>query len=234
MSVHSVPTSPAELIDLLDATAQDAGAYEAAVRGVVRALAAPGGKVDRKAIDAEQHRVHGLAWIATYAETLRQVAAWAARLEADGAFGETEQLLAKLVASEYAAQLAGGLPMTQVEMIRPADFDLPPPPVRLKASAADKARLAALLKDGRGKATVEVTGLDPEFEMVRDQFRKYADAKVVPFAHQWHLKDELIPLSVLEDLGAMGVFGLTLPEEYGGAGMGKTAMCVVSEELSRG
>jgi (2S)-methylsuccinyl-CoA dehydrogenase len=70
--------------------------------------------------------------------------------------------------------------------------------------------------------------------MVRDQFRKFADAKVVPFAHEWHLKDELIPLSVLQDLADMGVFGLTLPEEYGGAGMGKIAMCVVSEELSRG
>ena len=234
MSLHTVPTSPAELIDLLAATAEDAGAYERAVRGVARAVVAPGGKVDRKAIDAQQHLVHGLAWVATYAETLRQVHAWAARLSVEGAFGEIEQLLSKLVAAEYAAQLAGGLPMTQVEMIRPGDYDLPAPPVRLKASAADRARLAALLQASRGKATLEATGLEADYEMVRDQFRKYADAKVAPYAHEWHLKDELIPLSVLEELGAMGVFGLTLPEEYGGAGMGKIAMCVVSEELSRG
>jgi (2S)-methylsuccinyl-CoA dehydrogenase len=234
MTMHSLPTSPAELIDTLAATAADAQAYAAAAKDIVRVMVAPGGKVDRTAIDAHQHIVHGLAWVATYAETLRQVAEWAGRLQDDGQFGETEQLLAKIVAAEYAAQLAGGLPMTQVEMVRPADFDLTPPPVRLKASPADKARLAALLKDARGKATLEATGLEEEFEMVRDQFRKYADAKVVPFAHGWHLRDELIPLSVLEELGAMGVFGLTLPEEYGGAGMGKIAMCVVSEELSRG
>jgi (2S)-methylsuccinyl-CoA dehydrogenase len=234
MSLHSVPSSPAELIDLLAATAEDAGGYERAVRGVTRALAAPGGKIDRKAIDAQQHLAHGLAWVATYAETLRQVHAWTTRLSADGTFGEIEQLLAKIVASEYAAQLAGGLPMTQVEMIRPSDYDLPAPPVRLKASAQDRARLAALLKESRGRATVEATGLEADYEIVRDQFRRYADAKVAPFAHAWHLKDELIPLSVIEELGAMGVFGLTLPEEYGGAGMGKIAMCVVSEELSRG
>ncbi len=234
MTKHSVPTSPAELIDTLAATAADAQAYAAAAKDIVRVMVAPGGKVDRVAIDSHQHIVHGLAWLATYAETLRLIADWAGSLQQSGAFGEVEQLLAKLVAGEYAAQLAGGLPMTQLEMIRPSDFDLAPPPVRLKASAADKARLAAHLQDARGKATLEVTGLEADYEMVRDQFRKYADAKVVPFAHQWHLKDELIPLSVLEDLGAMGVFGLTLPEEYGGAGMGKTAMCVVSEELSRG
>ena len=70
--------------------------------------------------------------------------------------------------------------------------------------------------------------------MIRDQFRRFADDKVVPFAHEWHLKDELIPMEVLTEMGELGVFGLTIPEEYGGFGMTKTAMCVVSEELSRG
>jgi (2S)-methylsuccinyl-CoA dehydrogenase len=219
---------------LLEQVAADAQAYAAAARTVVAARVAPGGKVDRKAIDAEQNLVHGLAWVATYAETLTQVAAWARLLDTQGVFGEIEHLLARLVAAEYSAQLAGGLPMTQVEMIRPADFELEAPPVRLFVGRAEKSRLAALMHDTLGKATIERTGLLEEFELVRDQFRKYADAKVVPHAHAWHLQDELIPLSVLNDLAEMGVFGLTLPEEYGGAGMGKTAMCVVSEELSRG
>jgi (2S)-methylsuccinyl-CoA dehydrogenase len=175
-----------------------------------------------------------MAWIATYAETLRQVAAWARRLQAKGQFTEVEQLLAKLLTAEYAAQLAGGLPMTQLETIRPTDYEAAPIAIRLKVSAAEKARLAHLLRSAQGKATLEATGLEDEFEMVRDQFRKYADAKVVPYAHGWHLNDQLIPLSVLQELGEMGVFGLTLPEEFGGAGMGKIAMCVVSEELSRG
>jgi (2S)-methylsuccinyl-CoA dehydrogenase len=56
---------------------------------------------------------------------------------------------------------------------------------------------------------------------------------VEPYAHEWHLKDELIPDAVVKQMGEMGVFGLTIPEEFGGLGLGKTSMCVVSEELSR-
>ena len=70
--------------------------------------------------------------------------------------------------------------------------------------------------------------------MIRDQFRRFVDDKVAPFAHEWHLKDELIPIEVVDQVAEMGVFGLTLPEEFGGLGMGKTAMCLVTEELSRG
>ena len=85
-----------------------------------------------------------------------------------------------------------------------------------------------------GRATFGATGLDDELEMIRDQFRRYADEKVMPFAHDWHLKDELIPMEVIEELAEMGVFGLTIPEEYGGFGLSKASMVVVSEELSRG
>jgi len=212
--------------------------YPAAATAFVRERASLGGKLDRKRLDAEQHIVHGLAWVATYAETLRQVAHWAERLQADGAFGEIERLMAEILVSEYAAQLAGGLPMTQSEYVRPGDFGL-----HAEAAFADcaalggrpaRARLAELLRARQGAATVEVTGLAGEDELIRDQFRKFADDKVMPHAHGWHLRDELIPMSVIEEMGALGVFGLTIPEEYGGAGLGKTAMCVVSEELSRG
>jgi len=56
----------------------------------------------------------------------------------------------------------------------------------------------------------------------------------VPDAHEWHLKDQLIPIEIVQHMGELGVFGLTIPEAFGGSGLGKTAMCVVSEELSRG
>jgi (2S)-methylsuccinyl-CoA dehydrogenase len=101
-------------------------------------------------------------------------------------------------------------------------------------SQAEKTRLAELLRDARGRATLEATGLDDDLELIRDQFRKFADAEVVPHAHGWHLRDELIPLEIIQHMGQLGVFGLTIPEEFGGAGLGKMAMCVVSEELSRG
>jgi (2S)-methylsuccinyl-CoA dehydrogenase len=220
-----------DLLRELGAAADVASAYADAARGAVRARVSAR---DRAALDREQHIVHGLAWVATYAETLREVRDWARALSEAGKFGETEQLLAKLLVAEYCAQLAGGVAMTQVETIRPADFGVPAPEVTIAVTQAEKTRLAELLRDGQGRATLENTGLDAESEMIRDQFRKFADAEVVPHAHGWHLRDELIPLEIIQHMGELGVFGLTIPEEFGGAGLGKTAMCVVSEELSRG
>lgn len=248
MTAHASPEGHvlANLPALLAAAADAAQGYASAVRDVARARVNTDGRIDRHKIDAAQRVVHGYAWVATYAETLRQTAAWAERLSAVGDFQEIDALLAQLVSGEYLGQLQGGLPMTQGEIIRPIDFGLTEAANTLGRSEAVLAltveaacpglrlRLATLLREAQGKATLETTGLEPDFEMVRDQFRKYADAKIVPHAHDWHLRDELIPLSVLNDLAEMGVFGLTLPEEYGGAGMGKIAMCVVSEELSRG
>jgi (2S)-methylsuccinyl-CoA dehydrogenase len=223
----------AEVLAGLDQAANNAAKYLEAARDAVRALVVKGGKVDRVALDREQHVVHGLAWVATYAETLREVRDWARALSDKGTLTETDQLLAKLLAAEYSAQLAGGVPMTQVEIIRPDHFGVAAPAVALSITQAEKTRLAALLHDSQGRATVENTNLDSDFEMIRDQFRKFADDKIMPHAHGWHCRDELIPLEILNEMGALGVFGLTIPEEYGGSGLGKTAMCVVSEELSR-
>ncbi|MFZ5671165.1 MAG: acyl-CoA dehydrogenase family protein [Pseudomonadota bacterium] len=233
------------LVALLREAADAAGAFVHEARVAVKAKISAGGRIDRRLADAEQHAVHGFGWYASYAEMLNQVAGWAARLEAEDRFGETEALLAQLLFAEYAAQLVGGIPMNQGEIVRPADLTasretmdrlFAPPLVRLIGEGggqAVKSRLADLVAAARGKATVEDTGLDETFEMIRDQFHAFAEEKVVPHAHDWHLKDQLIPLELLRELGDLGVFGLTIPEEYGGAGLGKTAMCVVSEELSR-
>ena len=224
----------AEILSQLDAAAAAAGAYAEAAGAAVKARVSANGKLDRAALDREQHLVHGLAWVATYAATLREAVDWARALEAAGKFGEVERLLVKLLASEYTAQLAGGLAMSQVEMIRPADFGVDAPHVTLGVTQEDRTRLAELLRQAQGRATLEATGLDAELDLIRDQFRKFADAEIVPHAHGWHLRDELIPIEIIEHMGALGVFGLTIPEQYGGSGLGKTAMCVVSEELSRG
>jgi (2S)-methylsuccinyl-CoA dehydrogenase len=231
------------LVSRLAMAASAVETYVAAARGAVAAKVVKAGKVDRRAFDAEQHVAHGFAWIATYGEALREVASWARALEETGGLGETEQLLALTVFAEYCAQLVGGLPMTQLEMIRPGDLGIEAEARTLEAATRGlvregsaretRARLAELVRAGKGKATLERTGLEDDLEMIRDQFRRFADDRVMPHAHGWHLRDELIPLSILNEMGELGVFGLTIPEEYGGSGMGKTAMCVVSEELSR-
>ncbi len=215
-------------------------------RDAVRELVMEGGKVSPARLEEHQSAVHGLAWIATYRESLRQMQNWADRLEKDGKFGEIEGLILQIAFGEYLHHLAGGIPMNQGEFVRPQSLGLgwdalsgfqaqEVQTLMASGNAPEaRARLATLMQDNAGHATFGATGLDEELEMIRDQFRRYADEKVAPFAHDWHLKDELIPMQVIEELAEMGVFGLTIPEEFGGFGLSKASMVVVSEELSRG
>ncbi len=204
------------------------------------------GKVSAALLEEHQVAAHGLAWIATYVEALRQLQAWAERLEAAGTFGETERLIHQIGMGEYLWQLYGGIPMSQGEILRAQDLGLSQDDQRALAvpavmtltqtgnTQAARTRLVELLRDQTAEATVGNTGLDEEYEMIRDQFRRFAQDRVEPHAHDWHLKDELIPIEIIGEMAELGVFGLTIPEEFGGFGMSKTAMCVVSEELSRG
>ena len=232
------------LLELCAEALTGAEKHLAAATAAVEQRVSVDGRPNRAKLDAEQTAVHGLAWTGTYVEALRQMLDWARRLEADGKLGELEKLLLQIAYGEYLGQLQGGLMMSQNEFIRPTDMHMEdasavatPAALRLmSAGVADpaKKRVVDLVLEREGSATYGDTGLDEEFEMVRDQFKRFADEKVQPYAHEWHLKDELIPIEVIEAMGELGVFGLTIPEEYGGSGMGKTAMCVVSEELSRG
>jgi (2S)-methylsuccinyl-CoA dehydrogenase len=225
---------------LHDAAAQ-ADALVAQARSAVAERVSRDGRLDRGALDAEQHVAHGLAWAAAYAQTLRQTAAWADALADEGKLGEADALPAQVLAFEYLSQLAGGVPMNQGETFRPGDLGLDAmrlepaiAALRPGASQAVKARIVELLDAARGRPSLEQSGLDETLEQVRAQFTAFAAEKIAPFAHGWHLRDELIPLELLGELAALGVFGLTVSEEHGGAGMGKIAMCVVSEALSRG
>ncbi len=206
----------------------------------LRALVAPAGKPDAALLETHQHAAHALSWIATYEQALTQMAAWAGRLVESGQFGEVESLLLQIGMGEYLAQLRGGIPMSQTEFARLSDLgiDWQPSATVQKLIAGNsptaRARLAELLQNNHGRATFGASGLDEELEMIRDQFRRYADERIVPQAHEWHLKDELIPMEIIEELAELGVFGLTIPENLGGLGLSKASMVVVSEELSRG
>ncbi len=201
------------------------------------------GQTNARLFEQNQHAAHALAWLATYAEALRQMQGWAERLAASDEFGEIEQLILQIAFGEYLAQIYGGIPMSQGETARLAVLGLagtaPSAPAVLKLLAGgntpeNRARLAELMRTRSAHATFGATGLGAELEMIREQFRRYADERVIPHAHEWHLKDKLIPLEIIGELAEMGVFGLTIPEEYGGVGLSKASMVVVSEELSRG
>ena len=197
-----------------------------------------GGRIDSAALETEQHAAHALSWLATYVESLKQLSAWAGRL-GEG-FGEIEGLILQIGFGEYLTQIAGGIPMSQTEFARLSDLGIDWQPSDAARAAMGgnspqaRARLVALMQDNAGRATVGATGLDEDLEMIREQFRRYADDRVIPNAHEWHLKDELIPMEIIEELAELGVFGLTIPEEFGGLGLSKASMVVVSEELSRG
>jgi len=212
-----------------------------AVRAGVSGLVVRDGRVDAAALEREQFAAHGFAWAATYVEALRQMLSWAERCNEAGAFGEQESLMLQCAFGEYCAQLAGGIALSQVEVVRPADMGVGEDAIEAfrKATAgvvasnnaAARQRIAELIADGHfGEAALG----DEMLEMVRDQFRRFAEERVAPHCHEWHKQDVLVPIEIVEQLSGLGVFGLTVPEEFGGLGMGKAAMCVVTEELSRG
>ncbi|MDJ0823356.1 MAG: acyl-CoA dehydrogenase family protein [Paracoccaceae bacterium] len=237
------------LPDLLNMTKTALGPVETlfnTARDTVQARVSADGRVSGKLIEENQTAAHGLAWLATYVESLRQMQAWAEKLDAEGQFGEVEQLIHQIAFGEYVWQIYGGIQMNQSEVVRMQDLGLSqddqrglmiPECAQLAESGntqAARVRLVELMQERSAEITVGRSGLDDELEMIREQFRRYAVDKVEPYAHEWHLKDELIPMEVIEELAEMGVFGLTIPEEYGGFGLSKASMCVVSEELSRG
>jgi (2S)-methylsuccinyl-CoA dehydrogenase len=221
------------------------GLLECAVTAVREKVSAHG-RLDAARIETEQRAAHGLAWLATYVEAIKEMASYVQRLHKEGRFGPTEELLTRIGLGEYLAQIFSGIPMNQGEIVRLSDFGLEEADIEpfrdepviealIKSgnTVANRAALAALIKEAH-EGAIGDPGLDETFEAIRGEMRRFADAEVVPYAQDWHRANAYIPLEVISGLSAMGVFGLTIPEAYGGMGLGKVAMCVVSEELSRG
>ncbi len=242
----SQPTLLDDLLGLTGAAVAPAEAVLARAKDVLREATTVDGRISGAAIEANQTAAHGLAWLATYVESLRQMQNWAERLNADGKFSEVEQLIHQIAFGEYLWQIYGGIPMSQGEILRLQDMGLTQDDMRVLMTPevmtltqsgntqSARMRLVELMQERAAEITVGASGLDDELEMIREQFRRFAVEKVEPHAHEWHLKDELIPMEIITELAEMGVFGLTIPEEYGGFGLSKASMCVVSEELSRG
>ena len=245
MTLNQTPV----LADLLTLTAATLPAVEdilTRAKTSVRAMVEDDGRISGKLIEANQTAAHGLAWLATYAQSLHQMQGWAARLQDESKFGEAEQLIHQIAFGEYLWQIYGGIPMSQGEILRLQDIGLTQDDMRAMMipavmtltqsgnTQATRMRLVELMQEQSANITIGASGLDEELEMIREQFRRFSIDRIEPDAHDWHLKDELIPLEIIDEMAKMGVFGLTIPEEYGGFGLSKASMCVVSEELSRG
>ncbi|HEY4981778.1 MAG TPA: acyl-CoA dehydrogenase family protein [Pseudolabrys sp.] len=241
----SRPASEHELLELSrEATAALDALLADAVAKVRERVVVEGHAVSRL-FDREQRATHGLAWLATYVEAVRQLAAYTERMVGDGTFGELEEHLVRIGLGEFLAQIVGGIPMSQGEVVRPGDLGLSHAQVAARINpmvegliasgntAERRARLIELMRASHS-ATVGVCGLDETLESIREEMRKFADSEVIGHAQTWHRTNSYIPLEIIAQMSELGVFGLTIPEEFGGMGLGKESMCVVSEELARG
>ncbi|QEL22669.1 acyl-CoA dehydrogenase [Bosea sp. F3-2] len=240
------PENRANAVELIAAALPGFEAlFEDAV-AAVRQKVLVDGRISSARLEAEQHAAHGLSWLATYVTALRELKAYGERLQAEGRYGAVEDYALRIGAGEYAAQIFGGIPMSQGEIVRLPALGLSPKVVSAARSDAaealiaegntpeNRARFVALFSQSDGSASVGDPGLDETLEAIRSEMRRFCAAEVTPHAHEWHLANAYIPLPVVEQMAELGVFGLTIPEEFGGMGLSKVSMCVVSEELSRG
>ncbi|HEY7763904.1 MAG TPA: acyl-CoA dehydrogenase family protein [Aestuariivirgaceae bacterium] len=237
--------STKNLLGQAAAAAAAAERFYAAALDRIIARVSENGRISSQRLEREQHRTHGLAWLATYVAALKGLASYAQELADTERMGEIESLLIQAAFAEYLDQIAGGIPMNQAEFVRPADLSCSGGDLealagealsffRSNASPELRSRIVEIMCERGNSPGLGDGGLDETLERMRAEIRRFTDSRVAPHAHGWHLRNDYVPLELLQDLSELGVFALTLPEEFGGLGLGKLAMCVVSEELSRG
>lgn len=226
---------------ILDQAHQAIAAAQAYCQQVKEQLAhqvSEGGTPQPALIDQHQHTAHGFAWLETTVFALQATADWAAK-----SGRAIDATLLSVVFGEYLAQIIGGLPMSQSEFVRPADFGLADAAQKLAADPAVAAFLAEGNSPANRQAMVDAMLQGDDFAAVfddamlgeiREQYRRFTDEKILPHAHDWHLENALIPDDTIAELSALGTFGVCIPEEFGGLGLDKVVMCVITEELSRG
>ena len=201
------------------------------------------GKTNNGLLEKHQHEGHGYAWFETYRIALRETFNWFKNLKETEKATKLESGILLFSFAEYLSQMRSGIMMSQTEIVRPESLGIS----SQSFSFCDSPEIAGLIKLGLSETVkAEIVeslengifpnlGLNDEtLEMIQDQFKKFTDEEIVPHANEWHLKDDLIPDEVLKKMSELGVFSIAIPENYGGLGMGKVAMCVVTEELSRG
>ena len=202
--------------------------------------------IDMPSLERYQFIAHGYAWIATYLEAIKQLAAWAGQLQAQDTVTELEQVIYKVGIGGYLQQLLHGIPMSQDEVIRPDDFASSAILAEIMAEGAivslikdgdtneNRLRIVELIIDADQSGEFGELALGETLNMVRDQFRRFADEEISNRADEWHRQDRLIPIELIRKLAELGVFAVCIPEEYAGHAMGKLTMCVITEELARG
>ena len=211
----------------------------AIARERVRGRVVKGGALDGAALDREQLAAHALAYVATDLAACRQLLAWAEAFP-----GAESAAVAQVFVAEVARSLRSVVWLGATETYAVSEMLVTPADVAETVGAASIARWAdeessgerylALGRAHAHGAAASVGLADDTLVMMRGEFRKFVNDRVLPLAQPIHRRDELIPMELVQAMSEMGVFGITIPEAFGGQGLGKIAMCVITEELSRG
>jgi (2S)-methylsuccinyl-CoA dehydrogenase len=185
-------------------------------------------KMDRK----NEYHLHGYAWFETYVEAIKQLVYWYKDLESPS---ELDTLIYEVGVNEYVSDLRDGISMSQTEKFRLDEigfekFDLVRD-FKVYDYNDKKRKISHLLSQGQKPS---YGFKDEALHIVQEQFQKFTEEEIKPEAHEWHLKNDLIPDDVLDKMNGMGVSAIGIPEKYDGLAMTKEAMCVITEELSRG
>ena len=235
--------NPIELLASADSALKSVEDYVGLIKTQVQERVVVDGRAKSDLINREQRAVHGYAWVETTFTALLSVRDWAQGLLERSALKKADSLALEIAFGEYLAQIVSGIPMAQNEFIRPADFGMSEAANKLASeqsvktfieqgnSAENRLRVAELISEGQG---VSEKFNDDLLNAVREQYRRFTEERIVPDAHEWHLANELIPDSIVVEMAELGTFGVCIPEEHGGLGLGKLFMCIVTEELSRG
>lgn len=210
------------------------GAFDAATKGVAHRCAR-GGELDAAKLDEHQGVCYELALAHAdllAAGTLADAGRCGSELDARLALAFVTEAIVEVLARLESIDLAVGLGLKVSRQLGMSD-DL----CRLRRESAGPEALAEL-----GKAVADATGefaevaLDEQTLLARETFRRFAADVVAPLAEKIHRQDLTVPETILQPLREMGVFGLSIPEQYGGsaaAGRASTAMMIaVTEALS--
>jgi (2S)-methylsuccinyl-CoA dehydrogenase len=201
----------------LDAAADAVAVAKSVVDSGVAALAAAGGP------DQAQVLAYDLAHAAAAVRTAEAVLGY-------GALGDAEARIACAFAADALADLAARV------VGREALWGIAPDWMAPAASFVSTFRQPEFLA-----SLAETEGprhLDPDFELVRETFHRFADEQIRPRAEHIHRENTDIPEEIIEGMAEMGGFGMSVPEEYGGFATGGESdymgMVVATEELSWG
>ena len=186
------PSDPRrDIRTLAGSVAGAANALLAEAVASVRKKVLADGQLSSEMLEAEQAATHGLSWLATYVESIRQISAYVERLSADGRLGALEETLARIAIGEYAAQILGGIPMSQGEIVRLASLGLSERAVAAFTTDA----VAAAIADGNtpeNRTTVVAAfesvhggligdpGLDETLDQIRGEMRRFVEPGGAP------------------------------------------------------